>query len=42
MMSDLRATTVCIQALDLCLVVLISELEAMTVRIHALERSLEV
>ena len=42
LMSDLRATTVCIQALDRCLVVLMSELEAMTVRIHALERSLEV
>ena len=42
LMSDLRATTVCIQALDRCLVVLMSELEAMTARIHALERSLEV
>ena len=40
LMSDLRAMTVCIQALDRCLVVLTSELEAMTVRIHALERSL--
>ena len=42
MMWDLHATTVCIQALDRCLVVLMSELDAMTVRIHALERSLEV
>ena len=42
LMSDLRATTVCVQALDRCLVVLMSELEAMTARIHALERSLEV
>ena len=38
LMSDLRATTVC----DRCLAVLMSELEAMTVPIHALERSLEV
>ena len=42
LMSDLRATTVCIQALDRCLVVLMSELEATTAFIHALERSLEV
>ena len=42
LMSDLRATTVCIQALDRCLVALMAELDAMTARIHAWERSLEV
>ena len=42
LMSDLRATTVCIQALDRCLVALMAELDVMTARIHALERSLEV
>ena len=40
LMSDLRAMTVCMQALHLCLEVLTSDFDAMTVRIHALERSL--
>ena len=40
LMWDLHATTVCIQGLDRCLVILMSELDAMSVRIHALERSL--